>query len=208
MWEPFWLDSRSKSQHAHDSEITCYSGKKGHIRPDSPDNKPQIFAAQVIDEENESQHHEPKDQPDPNPTDNDQENSRSDEVNNNNNNGKVPIGSQYDLEQEGGPLDEYKEYVKVEDYSDNDEDIVYIRAGQVESVDSEVEDNSGNISDISKVLTLLGGANSSMRHMDIDREMTPHEILTSLSKDIEKTYEHKGCVRRSPTGLSQYSPSS
>src|SRR5882762_6854954 len=41
-------------------------------------------------------------------------------------------------------------------------------------------------SDISNVSTLLGSADSSMRLMDIDREMTPHEVLTSLSEDIWK----------------------
>ena len=45
------------------------------------------------------------------------------------------MGSQYDLEQEGDFLDEYEEYIKVEDYSDDDGDIVYIRAGRVGSID-------------------------------------------------------------------------
>jgi hypothetical protein len=89
------------------------------------------------------------------------------------------------LEQERDPLDEYEEYIKVEDYSDDDGDIVYIRAGQVGSTDPEVKDDFGNISDIRKVSTLLGSADLSMRLMDINR-MTPHEVLTSLSKDIRK----------------------
>jgi hypothetical protein len=87
-----------------------------------------MFTAQVIDKENESQHDEPKDQSDPNSADNDPENSQSDEVDNDNTE-KVPIGSQYDSEQEGDPLDKYKEYIEVEDYSNNDRDVVYIRAG-------------------------------------------------------------------------------
>jgi len=144
-----------------------------------------MFAAQVIDEENESQHDETKDQTDPNPTDNDRENPRSDEVNNDDT-GKDPIGSQYDSEQEGDPLNDYKEYIEVEDYSDDDGDVIYIRAGRVGSVDPEVKDDFDNISDISEVSTLLGSADSSMRLMDINREMTPHEVLTSLSKDIRK----------------------
>ena len=53
----------------------------------------------------------------------------SDFVDNDDNNGKVPIGSQYDSEQEGDPLNEYEEYVKVEYYSNEDGDIVYIRVG-------------------------------------------------------------------------------
>jgi len=64
-----------------------------------------MFAAQVIDEENESQHDETKDQSDPNLTDNDWENPQSDEVDNDDT-GKDPIGTQYDLEQEGDPLDD------------------------------------------------------------------------------------------------------
>jgi len=87
-----------------------------------------MFAAQVIDEENESQHDETKDQSDPNPTDNDRENPQSDEVDNDDI-GKDPIGSQYDSEQEGDPLNDYEEYIEVEDYSDDDGDVVYIRAG-------------------------------------------------------------------------------
>ena len=67
----------------------------------------------------ESQYHELKDQTDPGPNNsNDQEDSQSEEVDNDDDNGKVPIGSQYDLEQEGDPLNEYKEYVEVEDHSD------------------------------------------------------------------------------------------
>jgi hypothetical protein len=144
-----------------------------------------MFAAQVIDEENESQHNETKDQSDPNPTDNDRENPRSDEVDNNNIR-KDPIGSQYDSEQEGDPLDDYEEYIEVEDYSNDNGDVIYIRAGRVGSIDPEVEDDFDNIGNISKVLTLLGSADLSMRLMDINREMTPHEVLTSLSEDIWK----------------------
>jgi hypothetical protein len=99
-----------------------------------------MFAAQVIDEENESQHDEPKDQSDPNSADNDRENSRSDEVDNDNPE-KDPIGSKYDSEQEGDPLNKYQEYIEVEDYSNDDGDIVYIRAGQVGSTDPEVKDD-------------------------------------------------------------------
>src|ERR1700692_4103851 len=89
-------------------------------------------------------------------------------------------------EQEGDPLDDYEEYIEVEDYSDNDGDVVYIRAGRVGSTDPEVEYDFDNIGDISGVSTLLGSADLSMRLMDIDREMTPHEVLTSLSEDILK----------------------
>jgi len=77
----------------NNSELTCYRcRKKGHIRPDCLENGPQMFTAQVIDKENESQHDEHKDQADPNSVDNDQENSRSDEVDNDNTE-KDPIGS-------------------------------------------------------------------------------------------------------------------
>src|SRR6202051_5284673 len=89
-------------------------------------------------------------------------------------------------EQEGDPLNDYNEYIEVEDYSDDDGDVVYIRAGRVGSIDPEVEDDFDNIGDISEVSTLLGSADSSMRLMDINREMTPHEVLTSLSEDIQK----------------------
>jgi len=91
----------------------------------------------------------PRNQSDPNPTDNDRENPWSDEVDNDDT-GKNPIGSQYDLEQEGDPLDDYKEYIEVEDYRDDDGDIVYIRAGRVGSIDPEVEDDFDNIGDIAK----------------------------------------------------------
>ena len=134
------------------------------------------------------------------------ENSQSEEVNNDDDNGKDPIGSQYDSEQEGDPLNEYEEYVKVEDYSDDDRDVIYIRASRIGSIDPEVKDDFSDISDISEILTLLGSADSSMRLMGIDREMTPHEVLTSLPEDIEKTYGHNRCARKSPIELFQYSP--
>jgi len=65
-------NSGNKSQPTNNSEVTCYRcGKKGHIRPDCPENVLQMFTAQVIDEENESQHNETKDQTDPDLADND-----------------------------------------------------------------------------------------------------------------------------------------
>jgi hypothetical protein len=113
-----------------------------------------------------------------------------------------PNGSQYNSEQEGNPLDEYKEYVEVKDYNDDDEDIIYICAMDTADTDGDEAANSSivdtpichditgaldanndtdtsNISDSAS--TLVGSADSSMNLMDIPKNMTPYEMLVSLS---------------------------
>jgi hypothetical protein len=90
-----------------------------------------VFVAHVIDEdaenapqqENHDQggHDEKEDQNDPQPSDDDHVSDHQEAI----------IRSQYDSDQEGYPLDQYEEYVKVEDYSDEDADVVYIRVAQV-----------------------------------------------------------------------------
>ena len=55
-----------------------------------------------------------------------------------------------------------------------------------ESSDSEADLAFANTSGVSDVSTLLGSADSSMRLMDILRDMTPHKVLLTLSEDIQK----------------------
>lgn len=96
----------------------------------------------------------------------------------------ITMGTQYNSNQEGDPLDEYKEYIKTDNSNSDNEDVVYIRMNHIESSDSEAEDISANTSGVSDISTLIGSANSSMRIMDIVRDMTPHEVLLTLSEDI------------------------
>ena len=103
-------------------DVECYNcGEKGHYSTNCP-KRPRVFAAQVIDEDAESSPIPDRDrdvdadeeQGDPSPEPEGE-----------------PIGSQYDSDQEGYPLDDYDEYIEVEDFNAEDGEIVYIRAGQM-----------------------------------------------------------------------------
>ena len=120
-------NTQHKTGHTHSSDVVCYKcGKPGHISPNCPTNGPRVFVAHVIDEdaedapqqENQDQegHDEKEDHTDPQQQDDGHESDPQEAL----------IGSQYDSDQEGYPLDQYEEYVEVEDYSDEDADVVYI----------------------------------------------------------------------------------
>jgi hypothetical protein len=68
---------------------------------------------------NESPPNKNEDQQEPDETDPNVEVNEANQVDN-------PHGSQYKSDQEGYPLDEYEEYMKAEDYNDEDKDIFNI----------------------------------------------------------------------------------
>ena len=176
-------NSRNNNLQTNDKEVTCYKcGKKGHISPNCLSNGPRIFAAQVVDEEAEAPQ-ESNEQPDRDSSDHDREDPRSGDIKDDN---QDPNGSQYDSNQEEDPLDEYEEYVETDDSNSDDGDVVYIRMNHTESSDSEADLAFANTSGVSDISTLLGSADSSMRLMDIPRDMTPDEVLLTLSEDIQK----------------------
>src|ERR1700720_4722403 len=111
--------------------------KKGHYSSSCP-NTQRVFAAQIIEEDGETEPQIPSDKPSDNAENHvEQEDPIEDQLDD-------PNGSQYDSTQEGFPLDEYEEYVEMlDDHESNDEDIVYIRAVHVE----ENIDNDGSTID-------------------------------------------------------------
>jgi hypothetical protein len=120
-------NTQNKTGHTHSSDVVCYKcGKPGHISPNCPTNGPRVFAAHVIDEdaedaprqENQDQegHDEKEDHTDPQQQDDGHESDPQEAL----------IGSQYDSDQEGYPLDQYEESVEVDNYSDEDTDVLYI----------------------------------------------------------------------------------
>jgi hypothetical protein len=93
------------------------------------------------------------------------------------------------LDQEGHPLDEYEEYIEMAEYSDEDEDVVYIRAGR-ETDPSEIEDLIGNDADTSGVSiasessTLVGETSMDGDLEEIPRSTSPHGLLLMLCEEI------------------------
>ena len=82
--------------------------------------RPRVFAAQVIDEDAE-----PSSVPNRNHDDDtdEEQGDPSPETEG------EPMGSQYDSDQEGYPLDDYDEYIEVFDFNAEDGEVIYIRAG-------------------------------------------------------------------------------
>ena len=82
--------------------------------------RPRVFAAQIIDEDAE-----PSSVPDHDCDDNvdEEQGDPSTETEG------EPMGSQYDSDQEGYPLDDYDEYIEVFDFNAEDGEVIYIRAG-------------------------------------------------------------------------------
>jgi hypothetical protein len=89
-------------------------------------NGPRVFVAQIIDEDAEEAPTENANSQEGHEKNEDQDESRSHESDHNNDHSYNPIESQYESESEGYALDQYEDYVKVEDYSDEGSDVVYI----------------------------------------------------------------------------------
>src|SRR6202044_501778 len=103
-----------------------------------------------------------------------------------------PIGSQYDSDQEGYPLDDYDEYIEVEDFDAEDGEIVYIRTGRMVDDNIEIGDTSeaditddDHTNDVSDgASTLVDSVNTSVDLIDIPSDMYPNELLHALSDKI------------------------
>jgi hypothetical protein len=179
-------NAQSKTGHNHGSDVTCYKcGKPGHISPNCPTNGPRVFVAQVIDEDAEEAPMENAHVQEGPEEDEDQEDSRSHENDNKEDPPDDPNGSQYESEPEGYALDQYEEYVKAEDYSDEDADVVYIQAARAMD-HSEMEEilfrylDATSISDTS---TLVDENEVSMDLAIIPNGMTPYELLCTLTEE-------------------------
>src|SRR6202040_2095875 len=99
--------------------------KKGHYSS-SCLNTQRVFAAQIIEEDGETEPQIPSDKPSDDAENHvKQEDPIEDQPDD-------PNGSHYNSTQEGFPLDEYEEYVEMlDDHESNDEDVVYICAGRI-----------------------------------------------------------------------------
>ena len=103
-----------------------------------------------------------------------------------------PIGSQYDSDQEGYPLDDYDEYIEVFDFDAEDGEIVYICAGQMVDDNIEIGDTSeaditddDHTNDVSDGASMLvDSVNTSMELIDIPSDMYPNELLHALFDKI------------------------
>ena len=125
--------SRTTQNKTTSKDVECYNcGKKGHSSTNCS-KIPRVFAAQVIDEDAEPSsvpnrdcdNNVDEEQGDPSPETEGE-----------------PMGSQYDSDQEGYPLDDYDEYIEVEDFNAEDGEVVYIHAGRM--IDNNIE--IGNMS--------------------------------------------------------------
>jgi hypothetical protein len=93
--------------------------------------------------------------------------------------------SQHESEPEGYALDQYEDYVEVEDYSGEDMDVVYIRAAwamnHLEMEEILFRDlDATSISDMS---TLVDENEVSMDLAIIPNSMTPYELLCMLTEE-------------------------
>ena len=96
-------------------------------------NTPWVFTAQIIEEDGETEPQPPPEKPI------DNEVNHVKQVNPPRDQPADPNGSQYESTQEGFPLDEYEEYVKIlNDHKNNDEDVIYICTVCIEE---NIEDN-------------------------------------------------------------------
>src|SRR6202040_1788852 len=100
--------------------------KKGHYSS-SCLNTQQVFTAQIIEEDGETEPQIPSEKP------NDDGESHIEQDDPVEDQPDDPNGSQYNSTQEGFPLDEYEEYVEIlDDHESNDEDIVYVHTVRIE----------------------------------------------------------------------------
>ena len=108
------------------------------------------------------------------------------------------MGSQYESDQEGDPLDQFEEYIEMEGSSDKDADVVYIRAARVmdrQDMEDILFDDTNANSDSetstmveAKTSTLIEEEETSVVDIPaIPNGMAPLELLMSLDKDTHLT---------------------
>ena len=115
----------------------------------------------------------------------DRDKSQSRESDHNDDPPDNPNGSQYKSEPEGYALDQYEDHVEVEDYSNEDADVVYIRAARAmdRSEMEEILFRDLDATSISDTLTLVDDNEVSMDLTIIPNGMTPYELLCTLTEE-------------------------
>ncbi|KIM85631.1 hypothetical protein PILCRDRAFT_5303 [Piloderma croceum F 1598] len=157
-------------------QVECYiCHRQGRYANNCPD-RPRVFTAQVIDEDKESPSVE---------ADEEQEQHSVPEGSavEDNKDHSDPQGSQYESDQDDYPLNEYEEYIKVEEDDDDDADIVYIRAVRASTNKELVEDVTDTSSVSNGTSTTVESTNTSIELTDIPSDMTPNEFLLTLSEN-------------------------
>ncbi len=178
--------TQKKTGQNHGGDVTCYKcGKPGHISPNCPTNGPRVFAAQIIDEDAEDAPTESANVQEGHEENEDRDESRSHESDHENDHDGDPVGSQYESDPEGYALDQYEDYVEVDDYSDEGSDVVYIRATRATDRSEIDEILSGDIdvTSISDTSTLVDSGDMSMDLEVIPNGMTPYELLSTLTEE-------------------------
>ena len=182
-------------------DVECYNcGEKGHYSTNCP-KRPQVFAAQVIDEDAESSPIADRDGDNRDADGDNDKGEQSPEIEG------EPIGSQYDSEQEGYPLDEYDEYIEVFDFDADDGDVVYIRAGRIADDDMIMDDTSqADITDEDHTSetsdgasTLIDSINTSVELRNIPSDIYPNELLLALSNEVQIEIYYKWKREENPS---------
>jgi hypothetical protein len=102
----------------------------------------------------------------------------------------IPQGSQYDSDQEKYSLDEYEEYVEVDDYNDEDDDtsVVYIRSGRISEQETSEAEPDSELSDSESDTTLVNGITNDQTEegpqrpeVEVPAWVSPYDFLGRLS---------------------------
>ena len=83
------------------------------------------------------------------------------------------------------PLDEYEEYIEVEEDEDDDADVVYIRTARAMIDEDLVEEVADTNSVNDSASTTVESTNTSIELIDILSDMTPNELCSLYLRILE-----------------------
>lgn len=169
-------EPRHKQDNGGDSTVKCFNcGKPGHYSRNCP-TRPRVFAAQVIDEDEESHSHGRDDKDDDGPGRETDVNEDTAERSASEQSHEDPNGSQYDSERGDESPVEYFEYDEAHSSDDEDEDVVFIRAMGTDGDDPAFDASTGD--DAGVVASEL---------VPIPKDWYPFDVLQALTDDERVT---------------------